>query len=73
MYEHGTNSCVCLGATAQKIIATYENFLTLAKGQNSRELLDEEILDTIAAFIDSNNPSLINRGEDKFEDIHSIS
>lgn len=50
MKKHKTTSCLCLGATTNTILSTFDTFLSWAKGNRSSEPPDEEILDTLALF-----------------------
>jgi hypothetical protein len=53
MKTHGTTSCLSLGATADKILYTFNNFIAWAKGDADLVVSDNEIIDTTAVFIDS--------------------
>ena len=50
MKKHKTTSCLCLAATTNAILSTFDTFLSWAKGNGSSELPDEEILDTSVLF-----------------------
>lgn len=50
MKEHKTTSCLCLGATTNTILSTFDTFLSWAKGKGNSALPDEEILDTLVLF-----------------------
>lgn len=50
MKEYKTTSCLCLAATTNTILSTYEMFLSWTKGKGSSEPPDIEILDTLVLF-----------------------
>ena len=53
MKTHGTTSCLSLGATADKILYTFNNFIAWAKGDADLVVSDNDIIDITAVFIDS--------------------